>query len=51
MFEEEKKMMDLLGLWVHMGKGLTIRITLIGIIKLQRFRSEELTKEMEEKEV
>mgnify|MGYP007046026772 CR=1 FL=1 len=32
---------------VHVGEGLTTRITLIGIIKLQRSGPEELRKEME----
>lgn len=32
---------------VHVGEGLTTRITLLGIIKLQRSRPEELREEVE----
>ena len=36
---------------VYMGDGLTMRTTLLGVIKLQRFGPAELRKEMKEKEI
>lgn len=53
LFEERKKKRWAFGDCevVYMGDGLTMRITLLGVMKLQRFGPAELRKEMKEKEI
>lgn len=53
LFEERKKKRWAFGDYevVYMGDGLTMRITLLGVMKLQRFGPAELRKEMKEKEI